>query len=99
MTDQGELPLGDFDGKTYDPALDGARLRSQLGRTYETIKRGKWWTVKDICFYHSSHYGKVDSESGVGARLRDLRKRKFGGHNVEGRRVGKSAVWEFRLND
>ena len=37
------------------------------------------------------------SETGISARLRDLRKTKFGGYNVESRRRGVGGLWEFRV--
>jgi hypothetical protein len=79
-----------FDGETFDPALDGKRLTSQLERVRELMKDGKW---------HSLAYISMDiggSEASVSARLRDLRKVRFGGHTVERMRV-KEGLWVYRL--
>jgi len=76
-----ELKLGaDFDGETYIPELDKVRLTGMLGRVYEVMKDGNWHTLRQLS-------EKVrGSEASVSARIRDLRKEKFGGFEVERRR-------------
>ena len=37
-----------MDGATYDPALDGNRLRKQLGRVFEVMSDNEWHTLEDI---------------------------------------------------
>lgn len=79
-----------FDGETYDPALDEDRLASLLGRVWAAMAKGGWWTLtrlRDQC---------GGSEASVSARIRDLRKRRFGSHFVERRRVV-GGLWEYRL--
>ncbi len=71
----------DFDGVTYDPARDKARLTRQLGRVYEVVKTG-WYTLAEI----ASQTG--DPEGSISARLRDLRKEKFGSYDIRRKRVG-----------
>lgn len=66
----------DFDGSTYEEARDRIRLREQLDRVYTLMLDGKSRTLKRI----SELTG--DPEPSVSARLRDLRKPKFGGHTV-----------------
>jgi len=79
-----------FDGATYDAKLDRARLRGQLAAVFNLLATGGWWTLRDLA-------ESVDgSEAGVSARLRDLRKAKFGGYLVERRRV-EGGLWEYRL--
>jgi hypothetical protein len=81
-----------FDGETFDPALDGARLTGQLARVYELMSDGAWRTLRDIA------RDAGGTEAAVSARLRDLRKARFGGHTVERRRVpGASGLWEYRV--
>jgi len=79
-----------FDGVTYDPALDKDRLKRQIGKVYEYMRDGLWHSLADI--------GRaVDApEASVSARLRDLRKAKFGGHTVERRRF-EFGMWKYRL--
>lgn len=89
----GACPLcASFDGDTYDHAKDGDRLTGQLEAVHETLLAGGWWTLSDI----QGAIGK-GSEAGISARIRDLRKPKFGGHEVERRRCAEPGLWEYRL--
>lgn len=82
-----------FSGATYDLALDEARLEKQLGRVYELMTDGQWRTLSEI----GDRVG--GSESGVSARLRDLRKTSFGSHTVNRRRRGPpfNGLFEYQL--
>jgi len=80
----------DFDGSTYDAARDGARLGSHLERVLALMQGGGWWTLVDLATEAGC------SEASASARLRDLRKSKFGGHNVERRHV-ENGLWKYRL--
>lgn len=80
-----------FDGRTYEPKLDHARLGSQLQGVYEVLKRGGWHTLASLATAVGG------TEASVSARLRDLRKDKFGGFTVERRRVADSGLHEYRL--
>ena len=66
-----------FDGVTYNPALDEARLESQMGRVFECLRSGEWYTPTEM----SAITG--DNWSSVNARIRDLRKAKFGAWIVD----------------
>jgi hypothetical protein len=79
----------EFDGSTIEPE-DGARLQQQLARVYALMRDGKWRTLDEI----SEATG--DSPQSVSARLRDLRKPKFGGHDVQRDRIGKG-LFAYRL--
>jgi hypothetical protein len=83
-------PAPDFDGHTYDRDRDGVRLRGLLGAVYDLMRDHRWRTVPEI---HATVGG---SEAGVSARLRDLRKDKFGGHGVDRRRKT-GGLWEYRI--
>ena len=61
----------DFDGDTYEPVLDRARLQTQLQRVHELMLDGRWRTLKDIADAVGG------TEASVSARLRDLRKAPF----------------------
>ena len=79
-----------FDGATFSAALDSGRLTSQLAKVYRLMRDGRWRTLGDI-------RGIVGgSEAGISARLRDLRKKRFGGFTVERRRRTK-ALWEYQM--
>ena len=80
-----------FDGKTYDPALDRDRLKRQLGRVWTIVINGDWHTLHEIAMETGA------PEASVSARLRDLRKPKFGAYNVEHRRRA-GGLWEYRVN-
>ena len=82
-----------FEGQTYNPEHDGARLGTQLERVKGLMSDTLWRTLSEI----RSQTG--GSEAGISARLRDLRKEKFGGHTVLRRRRGapSQGLWEYRL--
>jgi len=89
-----QLSLGaDFDGATYEPQHDKKRLTTQLGRVFNMMSDGEWRTLPEIA------KGASAPEASVSARLRDLRKEKFGGFSVERRSKGDrdSGLWEYRL--
>jgi len=93
------LKIGpDFAGATYDRALDHARLTGQLLRVFTLMRDGQWRTIDEI---HDVLVvtGPI-AHTGIGARLRDLRKPKFGGFNVETRRRKNSGggLFEFRVS-
>lgn len=66
----------DFDGATYDPAKDKARLNRQLQIVFDCMKDGKFRTLREIATLTK------EPEASISARLRDLRKARFGGHEV-----------------
>jgi len=83
--------MSTFDGSTYDENRDGTRLRVQLESVWTLMKDSNWRTLFDI----SAHTGHP--EASVSARLRDFRKKKFGGHTVERAYVSKG-LWMYRLH-
>lgn len=82
-----------FGGETYDAERDGDRLKRQLSRVKKLMLDGRWRTLQQI----ADHTG--DPPASVSARLRDLRKSRFGAYVVERRHI-KRGLWEYRvLND
>lgn len=83
----------DFSGRTYSREFDRDRLNAQLARVYDLMVDGRWRTLAEI------ETATGDPQASVSARLRDLRKRKFGGFTVERRRRGeaKMGIWEYRV--
>jgi hypothetical protein len=71
-----------FDGVTYVPERDFARLTSQLERVKACMPYGCWRTLDGI----SALTG--DPPASISSRLRDLRKDKFGSYVVELRPLG-----------
>ena len=80
-----------FDGRTFSPAIDGRRLTTLLVRVKHLMSDGRWRTLSDIRVLIGG------SEAGISARLRDLRKVKFGGYTVDKERVGPDGLWRYRL--
>lgn len=83
-------PEPEFDGKTYEPARDRVRLSGSLLRIFQAMRDGDWWTLPEL-----ARVGRC-SVAAASARVRDLRKPKFGGHEVERRYEGEG-VWKYRL--
>ncbi len=86
---QGEL---NFDGPTFDAAIDGPRLGNQLAEVLNVMRGGCWRTLDEII----AAVGR-GTQTGISARLRDLRKPKFGGWSVESRRRSENGLWEYRV--
>jgi hypothetical protein len=90
------IPIaGRFDGATYDPDRDGERLTRQARLVFRLMRDGQWHTLPEITD-RLERLGWHEPEQSISARLRDLRKAKFGGHTVERRYVSKG-LWKYRL--
>lgn len=96
-----DLPLlsrPTFDGDTFDPFLDGVRLESQLSLVAQVMSDGAWWTIPAVVVEIARRFGVKCSDTGVSARIRDFRKDRFGGREVERRRVvAASGLYEYRV--
>ena len=79
-----------FDGVTYEAGRDGNRLYAQLARVWLCLRDYQWHTLPELARVTG------DPEASISARLRDLRKRKFGGYTVERRYVAQG-LWAYRL--
>jgi hypothetical protein len=79
-----------FDGETYVPSQDYERLNSQLDRVRTLMADAQWRSLNEI----SSITG--GTEASVSARLRDLRKEKYGAHTVEREHVA-DGFYRYRL--
>lgn len=90
--------FGDRDGETFNRKRDGKRLNAQMQRVFEVMtdhaasrnNRGHWFGLAEI----ASITG--DPEASISARLRDLRKPKFGSYTIE-RRYVRRGLFEYRL--
>lgn len=80
-----------FDGETYDEDRDLVRLSRLIDRVQALMKDGQWRTLPQICAAV-----EANSESSVSARLRDLRKERFGGYNIE-RQYLTDGLWRYRM--
>ena len=83
----------DFDGATYERDMDLERLTRQLDKVFAVMVDGRWRTLAEI----SRTIGAP--ESSVSARVRDLRKEKFGRHKINRRSRGDrvSGLFEYQL--
>ncbi len=84
-----------FDGETFNPRQDSARLTGQLARVRDCMADGVWRTLDEIKAVTG------DQTQAISARLRDLRKIRFGMHKVDRRRRGEPSlgIWEYRLEN
>ena len=80
----------DFDGETYERREDHKRLTGQLLRTFNAMKDQQWHTLDHLVEQAGG------TTASVSARLRDLRKDKFGAFIVERRRKS-GGLYEYRL--
>jgi hypothetical protein len=84
-----------FDGATYEPKQDGARLTSQLIATRELMLDNEWRNLAQIALALRKS-GLHVTEASLSARLRDLRKARFGAHPLQRRRLI-GGLWEYRI--
>lgn len=82
-----------FNGADYVPSRDNARLTGQIARIFAAMKDGGWRTLREIAL------ATEDPEASISARLRHLRKERFGGHEVNKRHRGEPAngLYEYQL--
>lgn len=80
-----------FDGQTYDHDRDRERLKGLMLKVYNAMMDGEWRTLRQL----TEEIG-AGSEASVSARLRDLRKERFGSHTVEREYIDRG-VWKYRL--
>lgn len=85
--------IPEFDGQTYETEHDHDRLSLQFGRVKDLMLDGQWRTLQEISALAGAPHASVS------ARLRDLRKPKFGGYLVSRRARGKrtSGIFEYRV--
>lgn len=79
-----------FDGATYDHARDGARLGDQTHAVFNIMKDGQFRTLSLLAQMTGA------PEASVSARLRDLRKPRFGGHTVNRKYLG-NGLFQYQL--
>ena len=78
---------GDLEGAKKDP-----RLKKQLVRVYDVMATEKWLPLSEISLLADA------PEASASARMRDLRKKKFGGFTIETRMRSDQNVYEYRLD-
>lgn len=81
-----------FDGETIDATRDSARLGHQLALVRRVLADGRWITLDRLSLVTGA------PAASVSARIRDLRKARFGAHTIERRRVAHTrGLWEYRM--
>ena len=91
FSDEEEVDLdADRDGATFDPERDRRRLNAQMRRVVSAMLSGDWRSLAEL-----SHLAAAP-EASVSARLRDLRKDRFGASVVERVRV-EGGLYKYRL--
>jgi DNA-binding Lrp family transcriptional regulator len=83
-------PEDGFGGDTYEPDRDRERLARQLRAVRVLMADGSGRTLREV----SAAVGAP--EASVSARLRDLRKARFGAYTVERRHVERG-LFEYRV--
>ena len=86
----------DFDGATYDPERDKGRLTKQLLAIRDAMLAATdYHTPAEL----GAMAGMVEAgTASITARIRDLRKPKFGGYAVSGRpRKNGGGLWEYKI--
>lgn len=82
--------MPDFDGATYERERDHIRLAKQGFAVWSILLDREWHTLRELA--RATGY----PEASISARIRDLRKPKFGGHTVEHECLG-AGTWRYRL--
>ena len=80
-----------FSGETYEHERDHDRLSAQYWQVFAVMADGQWRTLQQI----SEACGGAPTPS-VSARLRDMRKERFGSHQVERKFVSRG-LFTYRL--
>lgn len=87
-----EVTTPHFDGETYEPDRDHLRLARQHVAVRREMSDGRWWTLRELAEVVGA------PEASVSARLRDLRKPRFGGYTIERTYAG-GGVWRYRMTE
>ncbi len=84
------VPPDQRGGETFDHNRDAPRRKRQAASVLDLMIDGKWRTRKQIA-------GETgEPEASVSARLRDLRKDRFGGWQVDREHIARG-LWQYRV--
>lgn len=90
------MSTGGFGGSATLEQTDVARLNTQLQTVKQIMGDGRFRTLEEIARLVKGLSGKKATEASVSARLRDLRKEKFGSFKVERRALG-NGLFEYAV--
>jgi hypothetical protein len=79
-----------FDGRTFVQARDGGRLGKQMEAVLREMADGAWYTLQELSLATGA------PEASVSARIRDLKKQRFGSHKIESEYV-RRGLWQYRM--
>jgi hypothetical protein len=79
-----------FDGASYQPDQDHKRLRAQLEKVRTIMADGQWHTLSELADAIRC------KEQSASARIRDLRKDKYGSQTIERRRID-GGLYGYRM--
>ena len=86
-----EQPVLNFD------AVAGPTAETLNAYVLAVLSDGQWYMPWEICAEILKTKGIRFSDSSCTARLRDLRKAKYGSHTIEKRRRQESTAYEYKL--
>lgn len=78
-------------GQTTGDPSDAPRLSGQLLAVYRAMLDGEWHTLEELA---AAANGSTQS---VSARLRDLRKNRFGAHRIDRQKVSNTGLYRYRM--
>lgn len=81
-----------FDGRYYNPQLDDERLSKQLGRVFDCVSTGHWYTLEEIADVTG------DKEASISAQLRHLRKARHGSWMIDVENQG-GGLFGYRMRN
>lgn len=84
-----------FDSGVRLEQADHVRLGAQIARVKAVLETGRWYTVPDLQDAIWERFRVRDPEPSLSAQIRNLKKPKHGGHEIERKREGNQ--WFFRL--
>ena len=90
INDQHPSLLPKYVGETYAKHLDETRLDTQIAKVYRMMKRSSWTSLAVLSTQCDC------SEASVSARLRDLRKPQWGGHDIDKKRM-EGGLWAYKM--
>lgn len=81
-----------FGGTTFDAKRDGSRLNAQLEevRQFMLTHADDWWSLEEL------EVALGYPQASISARLRDLRKAKFGGYEIARAYVARGQ-WAYKF--
>ena len=81
----------------YNLNLEPLSIDILNGKVLSLLRESDWWAPWEICRQIQLRWLVLVSDSSVTARIRDLRKPRYGSHVIEKRMRDGSRAYEYRL--